>query len=167
MQSLESLQKMNTKKLKEYCRENKIKGYSGLQKKHIIDLILGKYTPMQLQYVINESELDLIEILQTKKLAELKYICKTFGINVYKKTKPNIIQCILSRNNNNNTQQNIKQQQQQQIKKINNSKNMIINAKLYDLDDDDIVIHNNDIIEEDVNFCKFDKLWMETFNICN
>ena len=149
----QKLSQMNTKELKEYCRLNKIRGYSGLQKHQIQDLILGKFVQATKTYKYDETELDSLVQLQKKKLPELKFISKKLHLNVHKHTKIKIIQAILHRNEKCQHKQQQSQQQQQHLDdnnanfKMNDNHNnnsttttpklLSIEAKFYTLSEND------------------------------
>ena len=133
---------MTIKQLKLYCKEHQIAGYSGLCKKDIINIILNKPIPIKKEYELQQDDLVSEEKLQTKKVDELRFICRQMGLTIYKKTKSIMIHQILH---------NLKQV----VEKIHintENKPKIIRGQLCDLDSDDESVITDIATDDDINY---------------
>lgn len=164
----EKLNKLNTKQLRQHCQSNKIKGYSGLPKKELINLILGKPVNIKKHFDIVIDDL-IHSKLEEKKLAELRYICKHFGIKTYKKKKPEMIDAIVINKNNPQIKKNNKTKKNKSkysFENINLKVQKII-PKLYKLDENDWIQKYQkitlEIKEDDVSSDSFYENWPKHF----
>ena len=130
-----NMQKMTIKQLKTYCKDHHIVGYSGLCKNDIINIILNKPIPIKKEYALITEDLRCMDRLQSKKVDELRYICRQIGISIYKKTKSTMIAQILQKSNEMNKNPIYS----------NGIMPKIIRGQLYGLDSDDESQETQDI----------------------
>lgn len=103
------LLKWNTNALRLYCQQKGIRGYSGLPKVQLVNLIIGEPVIIKTDYEIDLENLNkqTPEQLMTLKLGHLKCYCKYFKISTYNKTKKAMVKCILEKSKNLKNQTNI------------------------------------------------------------